>query len=107
MFENKTQRQILEASLSWGLALVLLVCGYVVFVEWQAVWIVLGLVVLVLYLLPIVKFRDPFRAPPWEIVLLITVPAVIHVLNGTKSFGQLGGIWPDVAAIADSFGLAS
>lgn len=107
MFENKTRREMLDASLSWGLGLVLLLCGYVVLVEWQAVWVILGFVVFFLYLLPIVRFKDPFRAPPWEIVLLITIPAVIHVLSGTKSFGQIGGAWADVAAIADSFGLAT
>ena len=107
MVETRTRRELIEASLSWGFALVLLVCGYFVFKEWQAVWVILGIAVAFLYLLPIVKFRDPFRAPPWEIVLLITIPALIHVLNGTKSFGQLGDTWAGLAAIADSFGLST
>jgi len=107
MFENKARREIIDAGLSWCLALVLVACGVLLVMKWQAVWVILDIVVLFLYMLPIVKFRDLFRAPPWEIVLLITIPAVIHVLSGSRSLGQLGGVWPDIVAVADSFGLSA
>lgn len=85
----------------------LVACGIILFMKWQAVWVILDTVVLFLYILPIVRFRDLFRAPPWEIVLLIAIPALIHVLSGSRSFGQLSGAWPEIVAVADSFGLSA
>jgi hypothetical protein len=89
------------------MAVALLFVSVKLSLDFQAIWMFFGFLAIVLYVTPMLRFRNPFKVPPWEIVLLILVPAIIHVSQGDQPLGSYTGVWRDIYAIAISLGLAT
>jgi len=104
---GRTTKEFAEAATSWSLTLILLAVMIHVSLDLQAIWIFFGVLAITLYVTPMLRFRTPFKVPPWEIVLLMLVPAAIHVSQGDQPLGSYTGLWRDVYAIAVSLGLAT
>lgn len=104
---GRRKKEFAEAAASWAMALVLLVVSIHVSLDFQAIWIFFGFLAIALYTTPILIFRNPFKVPPWEIVFLMLIPAVIHVSQGDQPLGSYTGIWRDIYAIAISLGIAT
>jgi hypothetical protein len=104
---GRKRSEIAEASASWTMAIALLLLSIKISLSLQAIWIFFGVVAVALYITPVLRFRNPFKVPPWEVVLLMLVPAAIHVSQGSQPLGSYSGIWRDIYAIAISLGLAT
>jgi hypothetical protein len=100
-------KELVEAVLSWAFGIIIF-ASFLIAVDFlNALWVFLGSVALAIYILPVLRFRDPFHAPPWEMALLLSLPAMLYVSRGSKTFADLGDFWRDVTSIANSFGLAT
>ena len=104
---GRRRREFAETAASWAMAVALLFVSVKLSLDFQAIWMFFGFLAIVLYVTPMLRFRNPFKVPPWEIVLLILVPAVIHVSQGDQPLGSYTGVWRDIYAIAISLGLAT
>ena len=104
---GRRRREFAETAASWTMAVALLFVSVKLSLDFQAIWMFFGFLAIVLYVTPMLRFRNPFKVPPWEIVLLILVPAVIHVSQGDQPLGSYTGVWRDIYAIAISLGLAT
>lgn len=104
---GRRRREFAETAASWTMAVALLIVSVKLSLDFQAIWMFFGFLAIVLYVTPMLRFRNPFKVPPWEIVLLILVPAVIHVSQGDQPLGSYTGVWRDIYAIAISLGLAT
>ncbi len=71
------------------------------------IWIFqLGLI-LALFALPAILFRDSARVPQWEIGLLVMLPAAVHVLLGHTELGGLSGIDRNIVSSIYTIGLST
>ena len=104
---GRRRREFAETAASWTMAVALLFVSVKLSLDFQAIWMFFGFLAIVLYVTPMLRFRNPFKVPPWEIVLLILVPAIIHVSQGDQPLGSYTGVWRDIYAIAISLGLAT
>ena len=104
---GRRRREFAETAASWAMAVALLFVSVKLSLDFQAIWMFFGFLAIVLYVTPMLRFRNPFKVPPWEIVLLILVPAIIHVSQGDQPLGSYTGVWRDIYAIAISLGLAT
>jgi len=104
---GRTFKELIQAILSWAFGIVIFVAFLIAVNFLNALWVFLGAVALVIYILPPIRFRDPFRVPPWELALLLSLPAMLYVSRGSKTFGDLGDFWRDVTSLTNSFGLAT
>lgn len=100
-------RELIEAILSWAFGFVLFVSFLIAMSYLNALWVFLGAVALSIYIFPVLRFKDAFHAPPWELALLLSLPAMLYVSRGSKTFADIGDFWRDVTSIANSFGLAT
>jgi len=71
---SRPREQIIEAEISWIASLVLFFSTVYVTLNLDVLWMAFGITALSLYVLPIVTMRDPFRALPWEMTLLLAAP---------------------------------
>lgn len=79
---------------------------YVV-LKFDVLWIVFGVAALSLYVLPIVSMRDPFKALPWEITVLLSSPMLLHISDGSRVMSEQFAWWDDVTSLAFAFSLAT
>ena len=100
-------KRIIEAQMSWVSSIVLLFLTLYAIFKFDVVWSILGMVSLFLYALPIVIMRDPFKAPPWEITLILAAPMIIHYLGGSRALTQNVGWWDDFAPLALAMSLST
>lgn len=107
IFRGRTSRQLAEAIVSWAFGVVLLGSFIIALIYLNAIWVFLGAVALFIYLLPPLRFRDPFRVPPWELALLISLPEMLYVSRGSRTLADLGDVWRDITSLTNSFGLAT
>lgn len=70
-------------------------------------WVVFGISAITLYMLPIVRTWDPFRALPWEMTLLLSAPLLLHISTGSKALSQNLAWWDDFTSMAFAFSLAT
>ena len=104
---GRRKKEFAETVASWAMAVALVSISIHVSLDFQAIWIFFGALAIALYVTPMLRFRSPFKVPPWEIVLLMLVPAVIHVSQGDQPLGSYTGSWRDLYAIAISLGFAT
>lgn len=103
----RSAERIIEAEMSWASSILLLLLTLYAIFKFDIVWAVLGLASVFLYVLPIVSLRDPFKAPPWEITLILAAPMIIHYLGGSRALTQNVGWWDDFASLALAMSLST
>lgn len=104
---DRTPEQLIEAELSWISSLVLFFSTVYMVLKLDVLWVAFGIAAISLYVLPILRFRDPFRAPPWEITLLLTAPIVLHVSESSHTLMENVGWWNDLTSLAFAFSLTT
>lgn len=87
--------------------MVLFFCTVYVVLDMDVLWTAFGITALSLYVLPIVTKRDPFRALPWEMTLLLSSPIILHISEGSRALSENISVWDNITAIAFAFSLAT
>lgn len=98
---------MLEAEISWISSLVLFFCTVYVVLKFDVLWIFFGIAALSLYVLPIVTMRDPFKALPWEMTMLLSSPLLLHISEGSRMMSERFAWWDDVTSLAFAFSLST
>jgi hypothetical protein len=101
------RRRIIEAEASWIASMVLFFATVYVTVRGDFLWVVFGIAAISLYVLPIVSMRNPFRALPWEMALLLAAPLLLHISEGSRTLTEEVGWWKDLTSIAFAFSLTT
>lgn len=70
-------------------------------------WVAFGVTALTLYVLPVVANRDPFKALPWEMTLLLAAPMLLHISAGSERLNENLTWWRDLTSLAFAFSLAT
>ncbi|UCE91908.1 MAG: hypothetical protein JSV90_01810 [Methanobacteriota archaeon] len=104
---QESRQRVLEAQLSWISSLVLFFSTVYVVVKLDVLWIVFGIMALSLYVLPIVTMRDPFRALPWEMTILLSSPILLHISEGSRMMSERFAWWGDLTSLAFAFSLST
>ncbi len=104
---SRPPEQIIEAQLSWIASLALFFATVYVMVKLDMLWVAFGIAALSLYILPIVSMRDPFRALPWEMTLLLSAPLLLHISERSRVLSENLAWWDDLTALAFAFSLAT
>lgn len=95
--------RIIEAEASWISSMVLFFATVYVTVRLDVIWVAFGISAISLYVLPIVSMRDPFRALPWEMTLLLAAPLLLHISEGSKTLMENVNWWNDFASLSLAF----
>jgi len=95
--------KLIEAEASWVAALVLFFATVYVTVKMDIPWMAFGIAAISLYILPIISMKNPFRALPWEMTLLLAAPLLLHISEGSRTLMESVGWWDDVASLAFAF----
>ncbi len=103
----RTPRRIIEAEASWVASLVLFFCTAYVVLEKDVLWSAFGVAALSLYILPVLSMRDPFKALPWEMTLLLASPIILHISEGSRALSQTFDAWDRVTALAFALSFAT
>jgi len=82
-FSLRTPEQIIEAELSWISSMVLFFATVYTVLRLDVLWVAFGIAAISLYVLPIISTRNPFRALPWEMTLLLAAPMLLHISSGS------------------------
>jgi hypothetical protein len=106
-FSLRTPEQVLEAELSWISSLVLFYSTVYTVLRFDILWVVFGIAAISLYILPIISMRDPFRALPWEITILMSAPILLHISEGSRLLTNDVSWWSNVTSLAFAFSLAT
>lgn len=104
---KRPSRRMVEAEISWVACVVLFFCTVYVVLEMDVLWSAFGITALSLYVLPIISMRDPFRALPWEMTLLLSSPIILHISEGSRALGESIDVWSRITALAFAFSLAT
>jgi len=107
LFSGRRRDQLLEAQLSWIASLVLFFSTVYAVLKVDVLWIVFGIAAISVYVLPIVTIRDPFRALPWEMTILLSAPLLLHISAGARALSDRFAWWDDLTSIAFAFSLAT
>jgi hypothetical protein len=103
----RTPEQIIEAELSWISSMVLFFSTVYAVLRLDILWIAFGIAAISLYILPIISMRDPFRALPWEMTILLSAPMLLHISEGSRALMQHVAWWNDFTSVAFAFSLAT
>jgi len=106
-FSGRRPDQLLEAQLSWIASLVLFFSTVYAVLKVDILWVVFGIAAICLYVLPIVTMRNPFRALPWEMTMLLSAPLLLHISAGARSMNERFAWWDDLTSLAFAFSLAT
>lgn len=100
-------QRILEAQLSWISSLVLFFSTIYVAVKVDLLWVIFGITAISLYVLPIVTTRNPFKALPWEMTILLSAPILLHISEGSQMLSDRLVWWDDLTSLAFAFSLST
>lgn len=78
-----------------------------VLLKLDILWVMFGIAALSLYVLPIVTTRNPFKALPWEMTILLASPMLLHISEGARLLRDEVQWWDDFASIAFAFSLST
>lgn len=104
---QRSPEQIVEAELSWISTLVLFYSTVYMVLNLDILWVAFGIAAMSLYVLPIISTRDPFRALPWEMTVLLSAPMLLHVSEGSRALMEHVGWWNDLTSLAFAFSLTT
>jgi len=105
LLENS--RRIIEAEISWISSLILFFATVYSVIKLDLLWATFGIFALSLYILPIIMTRDPFRAVPWEMALLLSIPMLLHISEGSEVFSANIAWWDDMTSLSMAFSLST
>ncbi|UCE80386.1 MAG: hypothetical protein JSV94_04270 [Methanobacteriota archaeon] len=103
----RSKQRVIEAELSWISSLVLFFSTVYVVLKFDVLWMGFGIFALSLYVLPIVTTRDPFKAIPWEITILLSSPMILHISEGSRMMSDQFAWWDDFTSLAFAFSLST
>ena len=106
-FKGHIREQVIEAELSWIAGIVLLIATSYALMKFDVLWVIFGVVALTLYMLPIASTRDVFRVLPWEMVLLVVAPMVLHFGAESEFLTAHLAWWDDFTSLAFAFSTAT
>lgn len=98
---------MIEAQLSWISSMLLFFSTVYVMLRFDILWVTFGIFALSLYILPIISTRDPFRAVPWEMTLLLSSPILLHISSGSQLLSENIAWWDDLTSLAFAFSLST
>lgn len=107
VWRSRTPQQILEAELSWIGSLVLFFSTVYMALNLDVLWTAFGIAAMSLYVLPIISMRDPFRALPWEMTILLSSPIILHISEYSRALRESFAWWDDFASIAFAFSITT
>jgi len=100
-------KRMLEAELSWVSSLALFFSTVYLVIRLDIMWAAFGASALCLLILPIIMTRDPFKAPPWEMALILVIPVFLHISSAWDPAEGAPMWWDDLTAIAFSLAFAT
>ena len=98
---------MLEAELSWISSLVLFFSTVYAALNFDILWVAFGITALSLSVLPVVATKDPFKALPWEMTLLLAAPILLHISAGSERLNENVAWWRSLTSLAFAFSLAT
>lgn len=101
------RHKLLEAQLSWIASLVLFFSTVYSVLKVDFLWAMFGIAAISLYVLPIISTRNPFRALPWEMTLLLSAPLLLHISEGSRTMSERFAWFDDLTSLAFAFSLAT
>jgi len=107
VFGGRRPEEVLEAELSWIASLVLFFATIYTATIFDILWVAFGIGAISLYILPILSMRDPFRALPWEMTILLAAPMLLHISEGSRALSESLSWWSDFTSVAFAFSLAT
>ena len=102
-----TREALIEAELSWIASMVLFFATVYTVLKLDVLWAAFGIAAISLYVLPIISMRNPFRALPWEMTVLLAVPMLLHISSGSGVMLEHFGWWRHLTDLAFAFSLAT
>jgi len=102
-----TPEAIIEAELSWIASLVLFFATVYTVLKLDVLWAAFGIAAISLYVLPIISMRNPFRALPWEMTILLAAPMLLHISSGSGIMLEHFGWWRHLTDLAFALSLAT
>jgi hypothetical protein len=106
-FSDRRPDQPHEAQFSWIASLVLFFSTVYVVLKVDILWVVFGIAAICLYVLPIITMRNPFRALPWEMTIMLSAPLLLHISAGARTMNENFAWWDDLTSLAFAFSLAT
>ncbi len=103
----RPSERTLEAEVSWASSVLLLLLTAFAVYRFDVLWATLGFVSLCLYALPIASLRDPYKALPWEMTLILAAPMLLHYSSGSQTLTGTIGWWYDFSSFALALSLAT
>lgn len=107
LLTGRSPRRVLEAELSWISSLTLFFFTVYLVVKLDVQWAAFGIAALSLLVLPMISTRDPFRALPWEMALMLVIPIFLHISAAWDPAEGAPKWWNDLTAIAFSMSFAT
>ena len=104
---NRSAEQMVEAELSWIASLVLFFSTVYMVLRLDVLWVAFGIAAISLFVLPMISMKDPFRALPWEMTVLVEAPIILHVSEGSRYLMEHLAWWDDFTSLAFAFSLAT
>jgi hypothetical protein len=104
---RRSRERILESEVSWISAMALFFCTVYSLLKFDILWVFFGIAALSLYVLPIVTFKDPFKALPWEMTILLVAPLLLHLSAQSHSLNEHLSWWDDFASLAFALSIAT
>lgn len=104
---GRSRQRVIEAQASWISSLVLFFSTVYAMLNLDVLWVVFGITALSLYVLPIVSLLDPFKAIPWEITILLSLPMLLHISGGSQTMAEQFAWWDDLTSLAFAFSLST
>ena len=102
-----TREALIEAELSWIASMVLFFATVYTVLKLDVLWAAFGIAAISLYVLPIISMRNPFRALPWEMTVLLAVPMLLHISSGSGVMLEHFGWWRHLTDLAFALSLAT
>jgi hypothetical protein len=102
-----TREALIEAELSWIASMVLFFATVYAVLKLDVLWIAFGIAAISLYVLPIISMRNPFRALPWEMTLLLAAPMLLHISSGSRVMLDHFVWWRHLTDLTFAFSLAT
>ena len=107
LLKSQTRERILESEISWIASLVLFFSTVYSLLKMDVLWVFFGITALSLYILPIITMRNPFRALPWEMTILLSAPLILHIASRSRALNEHLHWWDDFTSLAFAFSICT
>lgn len=103
----QSRERIIESVASWVAGVVLFYSTVYSLLTFDVLWVFFGITALTLYILPIISLRNPFRALPWEMTILLAAPIILHISAGSEILNESLSWWDDFTSLAFAFSIST